>query len=425
MPSDDRPDARRAASTRGRARAETSGSGPAASGRAASTRSATHVNVRTGRVRKPPARWHGLDVARGLAVGLATTLVVGAVLAPRTLGPVAWWGLSPVDLVPGVFLVVAGAGAGWRHDHEVAWTTRRRWRRTGVLVAAGVAVAVARAGGEPARLAAEELLRLGAATGIAAVALRLPRWVLAPAAVMFALVPGAVVAGDPLGRGLSGVDPARGWALEALVGLPTGGVPIVSLPGAVALVLLGHAFGVWARRRPPGPATGAAVATVGLWCFVAMVGAAQVSAPVPAILSLSASLAAAGLGAIVLACGQLAAVLGEGGDGAGSTAGSRAGSRAGCRAGSGAGSGGGGRSRSGAGAGSRSRRASGPMGAPGLAAVGRVALPLVVLGTVAVALVDVDVLPELPALSAVTAGGLLAAAAIPVARVLDRWPLRA
>jgi hypothetical protein len=87
-------------------------------------------------------------------------------------------------------------------------------------------------------------------------------------------------------------------------------VPVASLPAAVALVLLGHTFGVWARRRPPGPATGAAFATVGLWCLVAMVVAAQVIVPVPALLTLPVALAGAGVGATVLGVGHLAAVLG-------------------------------------------------------------------------------------------------------------------
>jgi hypothetical protein len=353
---------------------------PRASGARATSTSrtgrTTSTSRRTGRGRRVPLRWPGLDVARGIVVLAAAVLGTGALLAPAALGPTAWWGIGLLDLLPAVFLVVAGAGAGWRHEDGVAWTTRRRWRRAGVLVAAGLAVAVARAGADPSHLAADELLRLAAATGLAALALRLPGWVLTPVAAGLLLVPAAVVTGDPAGRGMTGVDPAAGWATEVALGLPAGGVPLVSLPAAVALVLIGHALGVWARRRPPGPATAGALATVGAWSLVATIAAAQVSSPVPVLLSLPAALAGTGVAATVLAAGHLGAVTGD--------------------------------------------------GAPSLEAVGRVALPLVLVGTVAVALVDADALPELPVVAALTAGGVVAAGAVGVARLLGRWrPLRA
>jgi hypothetical protein len=156
-----------------------------------------------------------------------------------------------------------------------------------------------------------------------------------------------------------------------VLGLPVGGVPLLSLPAAVGLVLVGHALGVWARRRPPGPATGAALATLGVWCLVACVIAAQLIASVPALLTLPVALAATGLATVVLAVGHLAA--GWAG------------------------------------------------GAPGLAAVGRVALPLVLTGTLAVAVLPAEALPQLPVLAALTAGGALVAVAVPLARVLDGW----
>lgn len=348
----------------------------ATSSTSTSSRTATASRPRAARRRRPPPRWEGLDVARGLAVVLAAVLVVGALLAPEALGPTAWRGLTLVDLLPGLFLVIAGAGAGWRHDSGVTWTPRRRWRRAGVLVAAGALVAVARADAEPARLAADELLRLAAATGLAAVARRLPGWLLVPLTGALLLAPAALVTGDPLGRGLPGVEPARGWVLEAALGLPTGEVPVVSLPAAVALVLIGHGLGTWAHRRPPGPATGAAFATVGVWCLLATIVVGQVVAPVPRLLDLPVAAAATGLAALVLAAGHLAAAWD---------------------------------------------------GLPGLGAVGRVALPLVVAGTVALATIPVDALPTLPALAALTAGGAVAAAAVAIARLLDRpgWTLRA
>ncbi|WP_052664728.1 heparan-alpha-glucosaminide N-acetyltransferase domain-containing protein [Nitriliruptor alkaliphilus] len=330
---------------------------------------------RNGRRRRPPARWDGLDVARGIAVLLATVLVVGALLGPEALGPTSWRGLAPVDTLPGLFLVLAGAGSGWRHDSGGSWSSRRRWRRAGVLLLLGGLVVVARAEADPARLALDELLRLAAATGLAAIALRLPRWLLVPVTGLLLLVPAVAVTGDPIGRGVDAIDPATAWALESALGLPSGGVPLVSLPAAVALVLIGHALGVWAHRRPPGPATGAALGTVGVWAMVATVVTAQVVAPVPALLALPAATAATGVASFVLAAGHLAATWGG--------------------------------------------------GAPGLAATGRVALPLVATGTVAVALIARSALLDLPALAALTAGGAVAAAALAVGRRLDRWPLRA
>jgi hypothetical protein len=329
---------------------------------------------RTGRRRRPPPRWDGLDVARGTAVLLATVLVVGSLLGPPALAPTAWRGLNLLDLVPGVFLVIAGAGVGWRHDSGGGWSTRRRWRRAGWLVAAGALVVLARSQVDPARLAADEILRLATASGLAALALRLPRRVLVPLTGLLLLVPGAAVTGHPFGRGLAGTDPAAGWSLETLVGLPVAGVPLLSLPAAVALVLVGHALGVWAHRRPPGPATGAALGTVGLWCLVATLAVGQIVAPVPVLLVLPVSLAATGLGAVLLATGHLAAVWG---------------------------------------------------GAPGLGAVGRTALPLVLTGTVTIALLPAATVPAVPPLAALTAGGAAAAAVVALARRLDRWQLRA
>lgn len=316
-------------------------------------------------------------MARGLTVLVAATLAVGALLAPETLGPTPWRGLTSFDLVPGLFLVVAGAGAGWRHDAGGVWSTRRRWRRAALLVAGGALVAVARADAEPARLAADELLLLAAATGLAALLLQLPRWLLTPLTAGLLFVPTAIATGHPLGHGLAGLDPAAGWQLEAALGLPAGGRPLASLPAAVALVLVGHALGTWAHRRPPGPATGAALATVGVWCLVATVVTGQVVAPVPVLLTLPVATGAAGLASLVLAAGHLAAVWGGGG--------------------------------------------------PGPAAVGRAALPLVVTGTVSLALVPADAVPTLPTIAALTAGGAVAAASLGVARRLDRpgWTLRA
>jgi predicted acyltransferase len=324
----------------------------------------------TGRRRRPAARWDGLDVARGLTVAVAAVLLTGAVLAPTSLGPTPWVGLGPVDLVPGAFLVVAGAGIGWSRDAGVVWTAPRWRRRSLVLVGAGALVVVVRAavttGPLPAALAADELLRLLAATAIATGLLRLRAVLLVPLVGLLALLPGALVAGDPLGRGVRTAAPAAAWTLERAVGLPEGGVPFVSLPGAVVLVLAGAAFGVWAHRRPPGPATGAALATVGVWCLAGTVVVGQVLGPTPPVLDLPVALAAVGLGALLLAAGHLVATAGAG---------------------------------------------------EALAALGRTALPVVLVGTLA--LLATTSPPVLPPAAALTAGGVVAAGAIAIGRRLD------
>jgi predicted acyltransferase len=307
-------------------------------------------------------------------------LLTGAALAPTSLGPTPWVGVGPVDLVPSAFLVVAGAGLGWSRDTGVVWPAARWRRRAAVLVAAGALVVVARAGAAtgpfPAALAADELLRLLVATAIATGLLRLRAVLLVPLVGLLALAPGAIVAGDPLGRGVRTVDPSAAWTIERAVGLPEGGVPLVSLPGAVALVLAGAAFGVWAHRRPPGPATGAALATVGVWCLAGTVVLGQVLGPTPRVLDLPVALASVGLGALLLAAGHLVVAAGAG---------------------------------------------------EALGALGRTTLPVVLVGTLALALLTTTPLLALPPVAALTAGGVVAAGGVAVGRRLDatRWTVRA
>lgn len=328
------------------------------------------------RDRRAPARWEGLDAARGLAVLGAVVFGTGAALAPAALGPTVWLGIGVWDLVPPVLLVVAGAGLGWRHEAGGSWPAPRRRRRVVVLVGLGLGIAVVRAGGDPAAVGADELLRLVAATSLAAVLLRLRRPVTVAVAAVSALAPAALVAGDPLGRGLRVADPASAWWLESTLGLPTGGVPVVSLPAAVTLVLSGAAFGVWAQRRPPGPATAAALGTVGVWCLIATVITGQVIPPAPLLLDLPVAAAGVGLASLLLAVGHLVTVRG---------------------------------------------------GGAALVAVGRTALPIVVVGTVALATFPTGAFPELPTVAALTAGGVLAWGAVAAARRLDasRWTWRA
>lgn len=306
----------------------------------------------------------------------AVVIGVGALLAPAALGPTTWLGIGAADLLPGTFLVVAGAGIGWRHDTGRRWPPARRWRRAGVLLVFGAGIAVARAGGDPGALAIDELLRLAGAGAIASLVLRWRAVLVVPLAGLLAVAPAALVAGDPFGRGLRRADPAEAWWLEGTLGLPGGGVPLLSLAPAVALVLAGAAFGIWAHRRPPGPATAAALGTVGAWCLIGTIIVGQLVPPVPVLLDLPVALTAAGCGALALAAGHLAAGRGA---------------------------------------------------APGLASVGRTALPIVVTGTLVLAFVPTTAAPDLPTAAALTAGGVAAWGALVAGRRLDatRWVLRA
>lgn len=304
-------------------------------------------------------------------------------LAPDALGTTAWRGLGPVDVVPGAALVLAGAGTGWRHDAGVTWSTGRRWRRAGILVVAGAVIATARTWGTGEVAGPDELLRLAAATGLAAGLVRLPVWLLAPATVGLLAAPATLVGAGALGRGLGTLPPEAGWSAEAALGLPATGVPLASLPAAIGLVLVGHGLGVWLHRRPAGPASGALLLTLAVWCAVIAVVAAQLRPPIPALLDLTVALAATTTALALTAVGHLVAV-------------------------------------------TAARRGDGP---GTLVAVGRTAIVPVTIGAVAVGVVNTAAAPlaTLPVGSALTVGAVTAAATAAGCRALHAWrgPLRA
>lgn len=256
----------------------------------------------------------GLDAARGLTVLAAVVLVVaGHAAPPGALGAGDGVGLGALDLVPGALLVLAGVSIGWRR--ETAGDERhppRARRRALLLTLAGLTVVAARAGGEVTAAAPDEVLRLAVATGLAAVLLRGPRWLPAVLVAPLLAAPGLLAGGGPLGRGLRAGGGQASWQLEATLGLPTGGVPLASLPAAVALVLLGVGTGAWMARRPEGPASAGALLTVALWSGVGVLLLGQFRAPVPALLDLPVALAAFAAACVLLAAGHLAVHLGAG-----------------------------------------------------------------------------------------------------------------
>ncbi len=307
----------------------------------------------------------------------AVVIGAGALLAPAALGPTVWLGLGAADLVPGAFLVVAGAGIGWRHDTDRRWPPARRWRRAGVLVVLGTGIAVARAGGDPGALAIDELLRLWPQPGRSrAWCSGGARWSSSRSPVCWRSHPPRWSPVTRSAAGSGGPTRQPRGALEGTLGLPGGGVPLLSLAPAVALCLAGAAFGIWAHRRPPGPAPPPPSGPSAGGAWSARSSWASVVPPVPVLLDLPVALAAVGCAALALAAGHLAAHWGA---------------------------------------------------APGLAAVGRTALPIVVTGTFALAFVPPSVVPDLPTAAALTAGGVAAWAALLAGRHLDatRWVLRA
>lgn len=328
------------------------------------------------RGRGKPERWVGLDVARGAAVLLGAALAVAAWIEPTAFTAPSWRGIGALDLVPAAFLVLAGVTAGWRADAGFAWTRRRRWQRGALLVGAGVVVAVAHSGGEVAALGPEELLRLAAATGAAAwLASRHPVVPVLVAPVLL-LAPAAALTGDALGRALRRIEPGSVQLADGALGGPSPRVSVLSLLAATGLVLAGIAIGRWMHRRPRGPASGAALLTVAGWTALATVGTAQVVTPVPSLLTLPVATGGLAVACALLGTGHLAVL------------------------------------------------AQLPVGAA--AATGRVALVPTAVGSVLVALLPAGLAPPLPALAALTLGGLAAAVVAVLAQhLLDRWPLRA
>lgn len=225
---------------------------------------------------------------------------------PATAGTAAV-GLGVGDLVPVVLAVLAGAGDGWRRADGRTWTPRRRWRRGAVLVAAGAGSVAVLAGaglarGELAGLAPDAIWRLALALGLVAALWRLPGWLLAPVAVSAAAAPAALAGAGVAGRAVRHAEP---WTLEAALGVARTGVPATSLPGVVAAVLAGVGLGVWVRRRPDGPASAGALATVAVWAAGVTLVVGQLRPPVPVLVDLPVVTAALTVTCVLLAVGHL------------------------------------------------------------------------------------------------------------------------
>lgn len=258
-------------------------------------------------------RWVGLDAARGLLVLAATVTLVAAWAGASGLAPTVRAGLGLTDVVVAAFLVVAGIGIGWRrvHGDRVRPAPRAR-RRALLLTLAGGAVVVARSRWHLETVGPDELWRLAAATGLAGLLMRAPRLLVVALTPVLLAAPAVLAGGGLAGRGLRTLPREAAWSLEQLVGAPTGGLPLASLPAAVGLVLVGVAIGTWMARRPAGPASAGALLTVAVWAAGATLALGQLRAPWPVLLDLPVAVAAVATACVTVALGHLVIHLGPG-----------------------------------------------------------------------------------------------------------------
>lgn len=225
-------------------------------------------------------------MARAVALVAAVVVLVAPGGLPTWLSRSPSTGLGVTPLLPAVFATVAGVAIAHQHaGHAGAspgWWTGRITRRVVVLVAAGLLLQLLVLLPEPAEALARirftgDLARLGVATGIGLVLVRLPERTRGALAAILVLGHAGLVfgAGAPAWQGgaLAGVD-ARLLGGRALAPIDPDG--ITALAPTVALVLVGAGIGGWARGRPRGAATVGWLAASAAACGAAAVGLAQV-----------------------------------------------------------------------------------------------------------------------------------------------------
>lgn len=223
-------------------------------------------------------------MARAVALVAAVVVLVAPGGLPTWLSRDPSTGLGVAPLLPAVFATVAGVAIAHQHAAHAGaspgWWTGRITRRVVVLVGAGLVLQLLVLLPEPAEVLARvrftgDLARLGVATGIGLVLVRLPEQTRGALAATLVLGHAALVfgAGTPAAQGgaLAGVD-ARLLAGRALTPIDPDG--ITALAPTVALVLVGAGIGGWLRSRPRGAATVGWLAAGAAACGAAAIGLA-------------------------------------------------------------------------------------------------------------------------------------------------------
>lgn len=262
------------------------------------------------------ARTPEVDAARGLALALATVVLVAPSTddLPSWLAPSAWHGASVADLLPAALAAVAGLAVTLqrrRHRGRPAhWWLGRAARRLVVLVVLGLVLAGLADPAWPPGLAAlrwtSDLARIGLATVVALPLLALPGWARAATATVVVVAHDAVLLrGDGLGpadNALAGVDQRLLGAAHALGPVDPDGV--TALLPTLAVVLAGSVVGGWLADRPRGGLTGTTLLLTGvsLWAVGRAVDVRLELLPPNATLW-TAPIVLAGLGAAVAVVG--------------------------------------------------------------------------------------------------------------------------
>lgn len=226
-----------------------------------------------------------LDMARAVALLAAVVVLVAPGGLPPWLEPPTSTGLGVAPLLPAVFATIAGVAIAHQHAAHAAasrgWWTGRLTRRVVLLVAAGLLLQLLVLLPTPAAALDRirftgDLARLGVATGIGLVLVRLPEQSRGALAAALVLGHAALVFGvdTPAAQGgaLAGLD-ARLLAGRAVAPIDPDG--ITALAPTVALVLVGAAIGGWLRARARGARTVGLLAVDAAACGVAAVGLAR------------------------------------------------------------------------------------------------------------------------------------------------------
>lgn len=266
---------------------------------------------RRGGARRASSRSGGLDLARGLTLVVAVTLLLAGDPSelPAVLRPSGGDGFGVADLLPVTLTVLVGVSMAWQlaaHRRESGRWWAFRWaRRLGVLIGIGLLLTWLGAGdGEALRLTGPlTRLAVGGLVTWVVVTRTAPR---VQAAIgggvllthWFLLGRGALGAGSPVAR-------LEAELLGGRVALPVDPDGLTALGPTVVAILAGVWIGRWLQQRPAGPATVVAFALAGVYTLAGALALAQLL-PVNAVLWTGSTVVlGAGLTLVLLALGHL------------------------------------------------------------------------------------------------------------------------